>query len=342
MSNLIYTDEMYNEFQKNRFLNHADVSDVTAEGYKILFKKSATLEKQFDKDLYDFNLPEIEQTLKYLGAGVATTVSNYVSVIKNYIYWAMKEDLRTTNRLNPLNDVTLDLNYYEQFVEATRDKKLFTEKTIWRDIIGKTVNAQDAVIIALYFYGVATEEILNLKKDDIFPNSDTLILRNEGESRKLVVDERVISLCNQALAQEEYEKLNGNSAAKAKVLKLVESDFVVKSVQSQTTRGEGEKADVHSIYRRLKMLSEQLEYPYLQATNIRNSGMLHMFRKLYLDNGGSVDTESYFSICQNFGLKKTRDINGTGNLQYNHYPLRSAFLNEEMMKNVYGDEDSSI
>jgi hypothetical protein len=147
-------------------------------------------------------------------------------------------------------------------------------------------------------------------------------------------------LCEQALEPRPYEKRNGNSKAKAKALSLVESDYLIRAVQSQTTKGESDRADVHSIYRRLKMLSEELKFPYLQATNIRNSGMLKMYREFYLENDGAVEKEHYFAICERFGLPQSRDVNGEK--VYNHYPLRSAFLNEEMMKNVYGDEDSSF
>jgi hypothetical protein len=334
MSNLIYTDRIYNDYQKERYLNQRDIEESTKEGYRIVFKRSSMLENHLGKDLFNFNSPEVERFMKLLDPGVATTAANYVSMIKNYIDWAISESLRTFNRINPITDFNLNKSFYNNFAATPRDAKLFNYDTIWREIIQECKNAQDAVIICLLFEGVNTEEILNLTRNDILENTDALILKNDiGESRNLIVDDKTISLCYRALEPYPYEKLNGNSRAKAKTLKVVESDHVVRSVKSNTR--DAAKADYHAIYRRLKMLSKQLNFPYLQSINIRNSGMLKTFRDLNIVKNGNVEDDDYFEICERYGLERSR--NNYGSMVYNHYLYKSEFLNAETMKSVYGE-----
>jgi integrase len=330
MSNLIYPKRFYNEYQKNRFLNEANESEKVL--FTRLFSRAFIDEKRLDKDLYDFSLPEIKSFLNRLNPTKFSTARMYCYFVQKYIDWAIKEDLRKTN-INPLVGM-IDDDFINGFIDESKET-LFDEDTI-NEIIEDCKNDQDAVIIKLIFEGVGgegLEELLNLREKDVDEENNALLLTNkDGSTRTLKVSDECIKLVKYALAQKEYYKRNGEVSenSRSKTIALVDNDYVLKT---GITKNEGEgKADKFLVYRRLSVLGELFEKPYLTFTNIRDSGMLKMAKDL-LERDGKLEKEQYIEISERFNIGKIR-LNGE--LQYNYFTYKKTFLNEETIKKIYG------
>lgn len=254
MSNKIYESGFYNEERKQMFLK--GLTPNTLSTFSRVLNRAKMLEEQFGKDLYDFNIYEIEHLISYLNPRTMNSVLSSASIIQNYIRWAIEEDLRLNN-LNPL-DAIFGQEYYSKFVDRT-NKLIFSKEEI-DDMTGGLVNFQDSAIIHSIFEGILGKgysEVLNLTIHDIDNENLSVLLRNNTKSntwseRKLEVSGELISMLNMAYREEIYYKNNGNPASnlKAPTSKLISNDYVFRSA-ILNTKADG-KADSHLILRRLK------------------------------------------------------------------------------------------
>ncbi|MGY5342943.1 phage lytic cycle repressor MrpR family protein [Paenibacillus glucanolyticus] len=334
MSNKIYESGFYNEEQKLMFLK--GLKSNTLSTFSRVLNRAKMLEEQYKKDLYDFNIYEIERLISYLNPKTMNSVLSSASIIQNYIRWAIEEDLRINN-LNPL-DAIFGQEYYSKFVDKT-NKMIFSKEEI-DDITGGLVNFQDSAIIQSIFEGILGKgysEVLNLTIHDINQEDSSVLLRNNRDQisfseRTLELTQELVIMLNNAFQEEIYYKNNGNPAAniKAPTSKLVRNEYIFRSA-ILNTKANG-KADSHLILRRLKKIGEWYQQPFLTAINIRNSGMVYMAHQLRRRTG-KFDKETFDIVCDRFNISKIKNSS-----DYNASRIRNDFLNIDKIIEVYGEE----
>ena len=327
MSNKIYDDGFYNEEHKEMYLK--DLGEQTYTSYARVLKRAQYVEDQLGKDLYNFNLSEIEQLLTFLNPGSYSVSAGNINVIRTYIRWAIQQDLRTDN-INPLDTIMSD-NFINKFVDMTI-KKLFTEEEI-NTIVGGLQSFQDAAIVQCLFEGImghGYSEILNILKSDIDRDSNILEVRNSPasgpmERRKVEVSSKLMNLLYSAANETEYVKFNGMSNAKAQKIELVDNEYVFRLLKLRVVNFD--RASNHLILRRIKSIREWYGYPHLTASGIKNSGMLKLARDYYKTDK-KLTRESIVKICKRF------DVNHVATTR-----IRKDFLNVETIKELYPEVD---
>jgi integrase len=327
MSNKIYEDGFFNESHKEMYLK--DLSEKTYTSYARVLKRARYVEEQLGKDLYNFNVSEIEQLLKFMAPGSYSVSSGNINVIRYYIRWAIQQDLRVDN-INPLDSVISD-EFINKFIDTT-NKKLFTEEEI-NNIIGGLQSFQDAAIIQCLFEGIMGHEyseILNILKDDIDRDSTKLEVRNSPSSgpmerRVAEVSPKLMNLLYSAANEKEYLKFNGMSNSKAQRIELIENEYVFRSVKLRVVNYE--RASNHLVLRRIKSIREWYGYPHLTATGIKNSGMLKMARDLYVVNK-TLTRDDIVKICRRFGANEIATTR-----------LTKDFLNVDTIRSLYPEID---
>ncbi|MFI2856861.1 hypothetical protein ACH6EH_06945 [Paenibacillus sp. JSM ZJ436] len=333
MSNRIYHQKLYNPEQKERFLKN--FSSNTYDAYHRLLVKASSSEKRNGKDLYDFNLYEIERLMHYLSPGSLSSAMSYVCTIQLYIRWAIEQDLRTNN-LNPL--LVVPDEFYSKFIDKSR-KTIFTLSEI-QTLEADLFNAQDAGILRCVFEGVSGKkysEILNLTMKDVDIENCILTLHddiseNETLVRQIKVSQELITLLIKADKEDIYYKNNGNPSEniKAPTAKLVESKYVFKNTQLNTKGNE--RADHYLILRKLKKVAQWFGWDYLTGSNIRNSGMLYMASRLYKVNN-KLSKNEIDQVCEHFNISRINDKPSS----YNTTRLRKEFLNVDTILKYYGE-----
>lgn len=334
MSNQIYKKGLYNEEQKNMYLK--GMSRNTKSAYLRILSRAKTLEEQLNKDLYDFNIYEIENLMYYLNPKTLNSATSSISIIQNYIRWAIEQDLRSDN-LNPLDAVFGD-DFIKKFID-TSNKVIFSEEEI-KNIVGGLVNFQDSAIVVAIFEGILGKycsELLNLTWKDIDLEKREILLKNDNksdgyETRIFKVNEGSLLLryLQKAFEEKVYYKQNGNPSPniKAQTAELTESEYIFRNALLNTKESAG-RADQHLILRRLRKISEWYGQPYFNAINIRNSGMLKMAKDLYLRDG-ELERKQYDEICDRFNIQRNEK---TG--LYNIARIKKDFLNVSKIKEVY-------
>lgn len=334
--NQIYEGGFYNEYQKKRYLETLPKQSVSAA--ERILSRVKILEEQFNTDLYNFNLYQIEKFLHYLAPSTLTASRIHFYGVQSYIRWGIEQDLRDNN-LNPL-EILSDTTYLKKFIDQSK-QRFYTKDEIDK-MTSICVNAQDAAPILLIFNGVfgsqGYDELLNLQGKH-FLSEDTLELWDGDKGRVLKIDDpNCMRVARQALNDKTYLKKNGNASESMRAkpeIDLVDNDFVLKNVRTRN-KGDG-KADKHLVLRRIAAVKDYNDdwvkdlTPYI----IRQSGMLYRAYQLYKECG-KLEKEQIETVCRQFNIKKVK--NGKHEV-YNVHHLKSDFLNEETIKALYGIEE---
>lgn len=330
MANIIYDNEIFNRDVKERFLN--EYEGEHKEPFIRIFKIACPLEKQLNKDLYDFSIDEIKKVLQLSSPTSINASRQNGYYIKRYVSWGIVEGYRATT-INPLDSVPL--LWYKQFV-GSGIKNIFSEEEV-NDVVNNLNNYQDKVIVQAVFegiYGPRYSELLNLKIGDIDEDNNTVRLTNEyGEIRTIRVSEKCIEYLIKAYHEDKYLKNNGDVSdnIRAPYTDLIDTGYIVKI--SKTRNRDDGKADNFVILRRYSNIKNYFDLPLFTAQNVYFSGMLKMAKDIYVKKGYLEDTD-YLTIGEQFGLRKT---NMNGKEQINYYRYKNTFLNVEKIKEVYPD-----
>ncbi|WP_064199063.1 site-specific integrase [Brevibacillus brevis] len=337
MSNAYLNEtELYNKKLKEEFVSRYPESAHNV--YRRIFYYSAAAERMYGIDLYEFNLNQISEVLFSINASSLASVKSAVSIVRAYIDWAIH---RRSNNINPLD--IIDGDWEKQFVDST--KKLFFSKNEIDEIISKSKNAQDAVIIALLFEGAGGKEVSelrNLRPEDVDYEDKSITLTNEnGEQRLIKVEDQTLHLIKEAIRQGDYYKRNGHVSPNARNTKetseLIETGYVIKPAKTKVVHVE--QVNTHLIYARLSGISDEdmLDIPNFTVKNIQRSGMVYMAKQILDRDGKFEDREQYFEICKKFGVNT---IDNNGYETYNWFPIKQ-FVNIDMINQLYGDDSLS-
>jgi integrase len=318
---------MYNKEIKEQFLALYTNED-SQNTYRRIFTKSASTEEALGKDLYDFTKEQIEDFLTDLTPLTSAISKSNGRIVTSYIDWCIEKGFKNII-FNPLKLV--DSQWFDKFVDKSV-KLYFTEKEI-TEIERFCENAQDAVIIRLYFEGIAGKdscEIRHLSRHDIDFDTNVLTLRNEnGERyRESKVEDRTMKLIQDALNETTYIKKNGQMESFDNIKEfttLVENNYVLRN---SITKTDNFNNAIHSsvIYRRLKTISETLGIPFFTGKNILRSGVLYHAKDM-IENG-TLNYEEFQSVAKRYNIN-------------NIYSVKD-YCNAETIEKLYGKDQTTF
>jgi site-specific recombinase XerD len=325
--------KMYNEEVKETFLQYLideeGYTDETVHVFRFVFYKSYDVEDILQKDMYDFNMSELKQVLLNANKSTLNSVRAFASMMKKYIDWAIHTGLVNSN-INPMDMFTT--KDYEECIDKSR--KLFISEEELIDIEDQLVNYQDKVILRLLFEGVngyEVSELINLKKYDVnYEKKQLRLYDDKNGERFITVKDRCLEFIEKAINEKVYYARNGDktSAHGKSEYEYFETDHVIKNVLTGRTKG---VADKNVIYRRIYMIKEIFDMPYLTIKNVWRSGMIKMAVDLYIEEG-ELTNKQLAKIAEQFGLGK---IINNGHETYNYHAMRQ-FINRDNILDLYG------
>lgn len=219
--------ELYNAELKINFLKQ--YSENTQVDYARIFKTSAKLEKKYKKDLYDFNIEQIEDVMMALMPSTINASLKNKSIISSYLFFT--EEMRD----GVVNDIATRTNEWaEKFV--MKGRKLFRLDEI-EQIENALFNIADKMIIRGIFEGLGgyrLSELRSLKISNVDVDNGIVKVYDEKTKkyRKINVSDRFIQYALVSYRTEEYYSNNGvpNKNGNIRVQDLKEDEeFVLKS-----------------------------------------------------------------------------------------------------------------
>ena len=121
--------------------------------YLHVLKSGKRKEIQFNKDIYEFNLNELELLLKSYNLNTWNSVRTYAQAINCYIKYCVETGHATHNPL----DRVLNSKWIKQFVPPST---YLTDEKI-NKIVDSCKNPQDAVILQLILKEYMEKDVLN-------------------------------------------------------------------------------------------------------------------------------------------------------------------------------------
>lgn len=305
---------IFNVETKEEFLKAFDV-EGTRKNYLRIFTKTEPIEEKLGKDLYEFNEKELNKLLRAFDSKNRATLESYGRYVSSYLNWAVEKELTDVNLLEKLKP-----NDFLQFV--VNEEKYLTERYLTR-LESQMENYQDAVISRLIFEGVGGKgfsELLNLKEEDVDFDKNILHLvedTNKGKvERDLKVSTHTIEIIKGALNQKKYAKRNGNSVGRGSFLELKDNGYIIKT--AVTNAETDEATGIDTIYRRLRVIEQDLGLDSFKAKFIQRSGILNMASKI-AKKGVRVDSDILKQIAKRYKINTI-------------HTMRS-YLTEENLKN---------
>lgn len=244
------------------------------------------LEREFNKDLFDFNYEQLEELWKSLALTIRS-LQNTISTVEQYIDFATKHKM-VENKINLVTAFDTK-DKLEKYINKDA-QTVFMKDTIMSICLNAT-NAQDEVIPALIFDGVSYkneyEELVNLKKEDIDFESSTNNLGN----RVIPMSSQTAILVRHALDVNEYYSITGSQSRK---YKIAESDFVLRGLRGN------HQIKWRNVNQRIIKISELNALEYLNATTVSYSGQIHYAIEL-LKEGLDMD-EAVLKVIERFDI----------------------------------------
>lgn len=328
--------EMYNPEIKNRYLE--EIAESSKGVWKNLFQISYSMESILDRDLYAFSLDEIKELMQDINPKTPAAARSRGSHIKRYINWALGQGLYSTN-INILESI--ELSWFEELVDNT--KTLYIEEKTLYDIEEGLLYAQDAVIPRLAFEGLGLTEIANLHEDMIEWDNNILYLVDDNKGNRILkVSERCMQLIKEAHKQEEYISDNGEAEINKYIsMYLCETGYILKN-QSKIKNKHQEKAvSVQLIHKRLNVMKEHYNLPYVTSKTLNKSGQIKMMKDLLLREG-QFSNVLFYEIAEHFNISK---VNMRSSDQvYENYNITQMkdYINNETLLELYGEELKGI
>lgn len=297
LAKLIAEKPIFNVETKEEFLKAFDV-EGTRNNYLRIFTKTEPIEEKLGKDLYEFNEKELSKLLKAFDSKNRATLESYGRYVSSYLNWAVEKELTDVNLLEKLKPKD-----FLKFV--VNEEKYLTERFLTR-LESQMENYQDAVISRLIFEGVGGKgfsELLNLKEEDVDFDKNILHLvedTNNGKvERDLKVSNHTIEIIKGALNQKKYAKRNGNSVGRGSFLELKDNGYVIKTAftNAETDGATG----IDTIYRRLRVIEQDLGLDSFKAKFIQRSGILNMASKI-AKKGVRVDSDILKQIAKRYKI----------------------------------------
>lgn len=200
----------YNSKYKKAFVKECVQNEKTSELYDWLFDKSYDCEQKRGHDLFDFDLVQYHELFASFNH---TSVDTYLSMIRTYNNWALKNRLtkRESNILHP-GSLT------EGYKESLGKEKIAIDYPFILALIGEgdsktgiqpLKNVQDKLLVYLLFLGVRGEkcqELINLKMSDIDTGNKAMTLNTGKGSRKVKIDQKAIKLIKESRKESVYNR----------------------------------------------------------------------------------------------------------------------------------------
>lgn len=228
-----YINEMieYNPEIKLHFINSVDVEEITKFSYVRVLKKVSKIEKEFDKDVFNFTNKEYDNLLFALNAFSSDTIYAYNFCIKRYFEFCQINNY--TNKM-PLYIYSLTKEDLEKYINKLISNKMYVRSREEFEILLEDVyNIMDVCMFLLFFYGLKGEEMLevrHLKKEDIdFENSGINVFRNY-KMHFIEMPDEVMKIIKKTISAKEYISIRNDGNIWFR--KLYDSEYLIRTIRN--------------------------------------------------------------------------------------------------------------
>jgi hypothetical protein len=289
--------DSYVHYKKQFVDSKTDINESTRNDYLKNLQHFEKFENnpKFSTDLFNFNDDQLFEAIYSMFKGKSPkSVDTIMSSIKQYIEWALKNDLRK-DRSDSYKDIIekvterLSIENYKNKV-----KNMLSYEQIVA-IAGEYSLKQSSAALLLMFEGVEGKEdceLFKLEKDNIKGNVLSLCT-----GRKITVTNSTIKILNDVINQKQYTRRVKTKRSIS--MELKESNYIFTTLL-------GDKKSSTGKYLINNRLSRILKNHNANSNDIKDSGQCFYLSLIETIKKSRVDTEDYAKVIMRFGNKPTR------------------------------------
>lgn len=300
MANKNKQKQMYNPQYKQEYLSTIK-NESTFIVLESLFTITASIEKMLNKDLCEFIFSDFIMLFERCGFVKGHNLPNRKSMIRSYIAWCVSKKYCSPNNLIEIERLqTTDVSGYHiaklKYFRSL-DDLLDCIEQVYKAIsldASPTLYEPLQMFYGLYWYGLESSEIFNLKTDQINTCSNNTIVVGD---KAIVVSDRFMQLSDRIC------KYSGFITLHNQMMPYVKSEYVFKSTKARMA-GKPITENFHTSKNRVWMsLMENvpMSHPYygkmLSTISIAESGRFYRYYQ---------DEKSGIEITVDYMVKKLR------------------------------------
>lgn len=330
IKNTIYEefyDDLYHPDLKIKFIeeNYPN-SEMTKRTALYDFRKSAIVERIFDKDLCIMNINEINEVAKILGYITINAIQAALSRFSVYIDYCIANGLRGSYE-NNINNVAIFMKTQDlsKFIARLKNMYRYITKEEIHDAVDILENYVDKALLLAPYEGIAGEklcELTTLTKDNINFNTNQVTLTDvDGKKRTKFISDKLINILNYASSQEEYVALNTNRKRT-----LAKTPYIIRSVENNNV-GTKEVISYSSLCSKLSKIRKITGLNHITIQSIQDSGQINRVIELTRQYNLSKPTDDIFKM-----LQRPDEYNLSMNQYYN---LKQKYKIATSLKNFW-------
>ena len=272
------------ELLKNTYINEVykhDESKVIT--YNLYIKNIFVYEVLLQKDLYKFNVLELNDLMTSIASSSINVKSNIYSFITQYLNWCISKRLITINNMN-----SLDKEECIKISQRLASNKFISKKQLWDMVRYMEIrtDVQNIVPIVLAYYCIPTKDMNNIRHltlSDIDIENKRLYMANTGDCGGFIqVDKDFIYFIMKA----HNEAINDD--------KYVVNNLLIKP----TRRSFGEVVAENTVYNRIYQAYDDSGIRRIKLNNLAKSRKIDMLLEIrkhrYLSN------KDFQDVCRLF------------------------------------------
>lgn len=301
IKNTIYEefyDDLYHPDLKIRFVeeNYPN-SEMTKRTVLNDFRKSAIVEKIFDKDLCIMNINEINEVAKILGYITINTIQAALSRFSVYTDYCIANRLRGSYE-NNINNVAIFMKTQDlsKFIAKLKNMYRYITREEIYDAVDLLTSYIDKALLLAPYEGIAGEklyELTSLTKDDInFDTNQVTLTDVDGKKRTKTISNKLVNILKYASSEKEYISANTNRKRL-----LTCTPYIIRSVENSnvTTKGVMAYSSLSSKFNKIKRTTG---LNHVTPQSIQDSGQINRVIELTKQYNLSEPTDDIFKILQ--------------------------------------------
>lgn len=256
---------LYNQERKEAYLAFLDGKNIEAlmRNNKNIFENTSTVEENWEKDVCDFTLAEIQQLLPYFNASSDSALRRIISILKTYTDWCCVNRLSIDN-INHYIELNTSIGQLDKYLNPVSSKYMTREELL--NICQKFYNNSDRFIVLALFEGVRDADLSSLMYitiQDIDKENLTITFKSGVKKN---ISYTLYTYAVSSHAETEYISADTMYASN-----LTKDDRIIHS--RTNTKSDAEKLLERRLFVRLQKLRDFYNAPFLTASKLRASGI---------------------------------------------------------------------
>ena len=156
---------MYNELIKENFIKNINISDATANAYRLLFIKISEYEQKFNKNIYEMTDDEVTETVNNITGMNIRGKKTQICLIRRYVSWCCDNHIPGAHMI-----IKNDYNGIEKITTRTVRNPMHMDlylNSVFRPVEERTIDNIYRMVLWMAYSGMPSRYVCNVDVDDI-------------------------------------------------------------------------------------------------------------------------------------------------------------------------------